>query len=154
MLLVLPIQHLWFWKYILFLIIITINKLVGYRFIIQIRLFSKYEFFSSDTAPESNELNSNSPPINLDSSQFRGSMRRAKDEADKNCWSSPDGSGFMIRGKTYLKDSMKVNLEYSASWNLNLFFGEWHNITWLISFICMWKIWTLFRWKRLYIRWF
>ncbi|KAI3446803.1 hypothetical protein Pfo_003468 [Paulownia fortunei] len=60
------------------------------------------------SAPESNELNSSVPPINLDSSLFHGSMRRAKDEADKNCWSSPDGSGFMIRGKTYLKDSMKV----------------------------------------------
>ncbi|XP_073157572.1 protein ENHANCED DISEASE RESISTANCE 2 isoform X1 [Henckelia pumila] len=56
----------------------------------------------------SNQLNSKVPPINLDSSQFQGSMRRAKDEADKNCWSSPDGSGFMIRGKTYLKDSIKV----------------------------------------------
>ncbi|KAL7093368.1 hypothetical protein ACP275_11G036700 [Erythranthe tilingii] len=57
---------------------------------------------------DSNELDTNIPPINLDLSQFNGSMRRAKDEADKNCWSSPDGSGFMIRGKTYLKDSMKV----------------------------------------------
>ncbi|KAL6541200.1 hypothetical protein OROMI_025083 [Orobanche minor] len=57
---------------------------------------------------EPNELNSSVPPINLDPSQFHGSMRKAKDETDKNCWSSPEGSGFMIRGKTYLKDSMKV----------------------------------------------
>ncbi|KAG8367537.1 hypothetical protein BUALT_Bualt16G0082200 [Buddleja alternifolia] len=57
---------------------------------------------------ESNVLNSNVPPIELDLSQFHGSMRRAKDEADKNCWSFPDGSGFMIRGKTYLKDGLKV----------------------------------------------
>ncbi|KAL3840706.1 hypothetical protein ACJIZ3_025297 [Penstemon smallii] len=54
------------------------------------------------------ELNSDVPPINLDSSQFQGSMRKAKDEADKNCWSCPDGSTYMIRGKTYLKDSSKV----------------------------------------------
>ncbi|KAL0345694.1 UNVERIFIED_CONTAM: protein ENHANCED DISEASE RESISTANCE 2-like [Sesamum radiatum] len=60
------------------------------------------------SAPESNELNSSVPPISLDSSQFHGTMRKAKDESDKNCWSSPDGSGFMIRGKTYLKDNMKV----------------------------------------------
>ncbi|KAK6151642.1 hypothetical protein DH2020_014277 [Rehmannia glutinosa] len=60
------------------------------------------------SAQESNVLNSSVPPVNLDSSQFHGSMRRAKDENDKNCWSTPDGSGFMIRGKTYLKDSMKV----------------------------------------------
>ncbi|GFP97052.1 protein enhanced disease resistance 2-like [Phtheirospermum japonicum] len=57
---------------------------------------------------EPNELNSSVPPISLDPSQFHGSMRKAKDETDKNCWYTPDGSGFMIRGKTYLKDSMKV----------------------------------------------
>ncbi|KAL3623957.1 hypothetical protein CASFOL_032773 [Castilleja foliolosa] len=57
---------------------------------------------------EPNELDSSVPPISLDPSQFHGSMRKAKDEADKNCWYAPDGSGFMIRGKTYLKDSMKV----------------------------------------------
>ncbi|KAL3629634.1 hypothetical protein CASFOL_026856 [Castilleja foliolosa] len=57
---------------------------------------------------EPNELNSSVPPISLDPSQFHGSMRKAKDETDKNCWFTPDGSGFMIRGKTYLRDSMKV----------------------------------------------
>ncbi|KAK4414999.1 protein ENHANCED DISEASE RESISTANCE 2 [Sesamum alatum] len=62
-----------------------------------------------DSAPDSNiELDSDEPAMDLDPSQFHGSMRRAKDEADKNCWSSLDGSGFMIRGKTYLKDSTKV----------------------------------------------
>ncbi|XP_041998517.1 protein ENHANCED DISEASE RESISTANCE 2-like isoform X1 [Salvia splendens] len=57
---------------------------------------------------ESSVLNTLVSPINLDSDEFHGTMRRAKDELDKNCWSSPDGSGFMIRGKTYLKDGMKV----------------------------------------------
>ncbi|KAG8372634.1 hypothetical protein BUALT_Bualt12G0087000 [Buddleja alternifolia] len=57
------------------------------------------------------ELNSNIPPINIDLSRYHGSMRRAKDEADTNCWSTPDGSGFMIRGKTYLKDSTKAGGE-------------------------------------------
>ncbi|KAL0340406.1 UNVERIFIED_CONTAM: hypothetical protein Sradi_4557400, partial [Sesamum radiatum] len=61
-----------------------------------------------DSAAENNELDSNEPAMDLDPSQFRGSMRKAKDESDKNCWSSLDGSGFMIRGKTYLKDSTKV----------------------------------------------
>ncbi|XP_057767088.1 protein ENHANCED DISEASE RESISTANCE 2-like [Salvia miltiorrhiza] len=60
------------------------------------------------SAQESSVLETHVPPINLDSDEFHGTMRRAKDEHDKNCWSSPDGSGFMIRGKTYLKDSMKV----------------------------------------------
>lgn len=58
--------------------------------------------------PDLNELNLDAPPISLDTSLFHGTLRKAKDEADKNCWSSPDGSGFVIRGKTYLKDSMKV----------------------------------------------
>ncbi|KAL8502583.1 hypothetical protein ACS0TY_021647 [Phlomoides rotata] len=60
------------------------------------------------SAPDSSVLDRDVPPINLDSDQFHGTMKRAKDESDKNCWSSPDGSGFMIRGKAYLKDSMKV----------------------------------------------
>ncbi|XP_011084030.1 protein ENHANCED DISEASE RESISTANCE 2 isoform X2 [Sesamum indicum] len=61
-----------------------------------------------DSAAENNELDSNEPAMDLEPSQFRGSMRKSKDESDKNCWSSLDGSGFMIRGKTYLKDSTKV----------------------------------------------
>lgn len=64
---------------------------------------------SIDTAPDINkELNLHEPPISLEPSQFYGSMRRAKNEGDTNCWSSPDGTGFMIRGKTYLKDNTKV----------------------------------------------
>ncbi|KZV22562.1 protein ENHANCED DISEASE RESISTANCE 2 [Dorcoceras hygrometricum] len=62
----------------------------------------------SSDPDSSNQLNTKVPPINVDSSQFQGSMGKAKDETDKNCWSSPAGSGFMIRGKTYLKDSIKV----------------------------------------------
>ncbi|KAL0403943.1 UNVERIFIED_CONTAM: protein ENHANCED DISEASE RESISTANCE 2 [Sesamum radiatum] len=62
-----------------------------------------------DSAAAANsELDTDEPAMDLDPSQFRGSMRKAKDESDKNCWSSLDGSGFMIRGKTYLKDSTKV----------------------------------------------
>ncbi|KAL6540810.1 hypothetical protein OROMI_024693 [Orobanche minor] len=56
---------------------------------------------------ESSVLDTSVPPVNFDSDELRGTMRKAKDESDKNCWSSPDGSGFMITGKTYLKDSMK-----------------------------------------------
>lgn len=47
-----------------------------------------------------------SVPINL--SEFHGSFRPGKDDTDTNCWTSPDGTGFMIRGKSYLKDSCKV----------------------------------------------
>lgn len=61
------------------------------------------------SAPDtSKELNPDVPPLTLDPSQFNGTMRHAKGEGDSDCWSSPSGSGFMIRGKTYLKDSTKV----------------------------------------------
>ncbi|XP_057968358.1 protein ENHANCED DISEASE RESISTANCE 2-like isoform X2 [Malania oleifera] len=54
------------------------------------------------------ELDANVPPVPIDSSQFSGSMRQGNDETDTNCWTSPSGNGFMIRGKTYLKDHSKV----------------------------------------------
>ncbi|KAI3811279.1 hypothetical protein L1987_21000 [Smallanthus sonchifolius] len=55
-----------------------------------------------------NELDPNVDPVNLDSSEFCGSMQKGKGEGDSNCWTSPSGAGFKIRGKTYLKDSAKV----------------------------------------------
>ncbi|KAA8535290.1 hypothetical protein F0562_030293 [Nyssa sinensis] len=54
------------------------------------------------------ELDPNVPQIFLDPSHFHGSMLQGKDESDTNCWTSPSGTGFMIRGKTYLKDNSKV----------------------------------------------
>ena len=56
-----------------------------------------------------NELDQNVDPVNLDPSNFSGSMHKGKGEGDSNCWTSPGGAGFKIRGKTYLKDSTKVN---------------------------------------------
>ncbi|GAB2289128.1 hypothetical protein Dimus_023430 [Dionaea muscipula] len=54
------------------------------------------------------ELDSAIPSVSIHPSQFHGSFRPGKDDTDTNCWTSPDGTGFMIRGKTYLKDSSKV----------------------------------------------
>ncbi|KAM7265417.1 hypothetical protein ACFE04_003100 [Oxalis oulophora] len=54
------------------------------------------------------ELDCTSPSANLDPSRFHGSLHKGKDDADSNCWASPSGNGFMIRGKTYLKDNAKV----------------------------------------------
>ncbi|CAK9166041.1 unnamed protein product, partial [Ilex paraguariensis] len=63
----------------------------------------------TSAAPDANkQLDPNVHPIMLDPSHFHGSLCRGKDEADTNCWTSPGGTGFMIRGKTYLKDNMKV----------------------------------------------
>ncbi|MCI01238.1 protein ENHANCED DISEASE RESISTANCE 2-like, partial [Trifolium medium] len=47
-------------------------------------------------------------PIKIDASDFQGSLRKGKDDNDTNCWTSPSGEGFMIRGKNYLKDNSKV----------------------------------------------
>lgn len=52
-------------------------------------------------------------PIALDPTQYQGSMHQGKDEAGSDCWTSPDGAGFKIRGETYLKDNTKVDL-YTA----------------------------------------
>ncbi|XP_059635352.1 protein ENHANCED DISEASE RESISTANCE 2-like isoform X2 [Cornus florida] len=60
------------------------------------------------TSDSKKELDTTVPPIILDPSYFRGSLRLGKDETDNNCWTSPSGTGFMIRGKTYLKDNSKV----------------------------------------------
>ena len=47
-------------------------------------------------------------------SQFSSSLHKGKDENDTNCWTSPGGSGFMIRGKNYLRDHSKVYIIYFA----------------------------------------
>ncbi|KAK1395932.1 protein ENHANCED DISEASE RESISTANCE 2-like [Heracleum sosnowskyi] len=47
-------------------------------------------------------------PIAFDPHDFQGSMRLKTAEADRDCWSSPDGSGFMIRGKTYRTKNDKI----------------------------------------------
>ncbi|KAK8535253.1 hypothetical protein V6N13_081392 [Hibiscus sabdariffa] len=61
------------------------------------------------SAPDVNkELDPSVPPVHFDPSQFNGSLRKGKDESDSNCWTAPSGRGFMIRGKSYLKDSAKI----------------------------------------------
>ncbi|CAA7022914.1 unnamed protein product [Microthlaspi erraticum] len=56
----------------------------------------------------SNVLDASVGPVNIDPSQLKGSLRKGNGDKDSNCWNSPSGMGFMIRGKTYLKDSAKV----------------------------------------------
>ncbi|XP_057433784.1 protein ENHANCED DISEASE RESISTANCE 2-like [Lotus japonicus] len=54
------------------------------------------------------ELDPHTSPVTIDSSDFNGSLRQGKDDNDTNCWTSPSGERFMIRGKNYLKDNSKV----------------------------------------------
>ncbi|XP_020276988.1 protein ENHANCED DISEASE RESISTANCE 2-like isoform X2 [Asparagus officinalis] len=59
-------------------------------------------------ALERSELDMHIPSICIDPSQVRSSLHRANGENDTNCWTTPTGRGFMIRGKNYLKDNCKV----------------------------------------------
>lgn len=62
-----------------------------------------------NAAPDVNkELEPTATPIIINSTQFHGSLHKGKDDTDTNCWTSPNGMGFMIRGKTYLEDNLKV----------------------------------------------
>lgn len=54
------------------------------------------------------ELDPTATPITIDPAQFHGSLHKGKVDADTNCWTSPSGVRFMIRGKNYLKDNMKI----------------------------------------------
>ncbi|KAJ8437131.1 hypothetical protein Cgig2_016874 [Carnegiea gigantea] len=54
------------------------------------------------------ELDSTTSSVSIEPSQFLGSLRQGKDDDDTDCWTNPGGAGFMIRGKTYLKDNAKV----------------------------------------------
>ncbi|KAK1434748.1 hypothetical protein QVD17_00498 [Tagetes erecta] len=55
-----------------------------------------------------NELDTHVDQVTIDSGDFSGSLHKGKGEADSNCWTTPSGTGFKIRGKTYMKDSAKV----------------------------------------------
>ncbi|XP_020578361.1 protein ENHANCED DISEASE RESISTANCE 2-like isoform X2 [Phalaenopsis equestris] len=86
---------------------------------------------------EINELDTTYPPVTINPSQFHGSLLQGKGEADTNCWTKPSEPGFMIRGKSYLKDCSKseggkklpfilvINLEIPAKpfYSLVLYYG-------------------------------
>ncbi|ESW10426.1 hypothetical protein PHAVU_009G208400 [Phaseolus vulgaris] len=54
------------------------------------------------------ELDPNASSVTIDVSDMHGSLRRGEDDKETDCWTSPSGEGFMIRGKNYLKDNSKV----------------------------------------------
>ncbi|XP_057749900.1 protein ENHANCED DISEASE RESISTANCE 2 [Arachis stenosperma] len=56
----------------------------------------------------SEELDPHVTPVTINPSDLHGSLHEGKDDNDTNCWTSPSGKGFMIRGKNYLKDNSKV----------------------------------------------
>lgn len=86
------------------------------------------------------ELDPNVDPVNLDSIEFHGSMQKGKGEGDSNCWTSPSGAGFKIRGKTYLKDSAKVTFCFFFLYKDVIFLVRDDNID---SFACE-LVWVFF----------
>ncbi|XP_038890260.1 protein ENHANCED DISEASE RESISTANCE 2 isoform X1 [Benincasa hispida] len=62
----------------------------------------------SSAVDANKELDPSVAPIILETSEFHGSLQKGRDDKDTNCWTSPSGAGFMIRGKNYLKDNSKV----------------------------------------------
>ncbi|XP_061990763.1 protein ENHANCED DISEASE RESISTANCE 2 isoform X2 [Rosa rugosa] len=69
---------------------------------------AKLKLKKTSAADANKELDSEVAPVMIDPSQFSVSLCKGKDDADTNCWSTPSGKGFMIRGKNYLKDNSKV----------------------------------------------
>ncbi|KAM7268894.1 hypothetical protein ACFE04_011060 [Oxalis oulophora] len=57
---------------------------------------------------ENKQFDCAAAPVSIDPSKFNGSLQKGKDDSDSNVWTCPSSTGFMIRGKTYLKDNAKV----------------------------------------------
>ncbi|XP_024522558.1 protein ENHANCED DISEASE RESISTANCE 2 [Selaginella moellendorffii] len=55
-----------------------------------------------------NPLLADEPRINLDVNAFKGSLEPASPSKDCNCWEDPGGKGFMVRGRTYTRDNLKI----------------------------------------------
>lgn len=58
---------------------------------------------------QANELVSSSSPVEINLSQFKGSLPLASGINDSSCWTDPGGREFMVRGKTYSRDYLKVS---------------------------------------------
>ncbi|TKY73074.1 ENHANCED DISEASE RESISTANCE 2 [Spatholobus suberectus] len=72
------------------------------------RVFTTLDLKRTAAPHLSKELDPHASPITIDVSDMHGSLRKGENEKDTNCWTSPGGEGFMVRGKNYLKDNSKV----------------------------------------------
>ncbi|KAL3700947.1 hypothetical protein R1sor_018969 [Riccia sorocarpa] len=57
---------------------------------------------------ENGELVLSEKPVTIDANGFKGTLRRCLNDKGSDCWSEPGGSGFMVRGRTYNDDGLKV----------------------------------------------
>ncbi|KAE9608286.1 putative protein ENHANCED DISEASE RESISTANCE 2 [Lupinus albus] len=79
------------------------------NFFLLIQISSLKYLVTLPAAPDiSKELDPDVTPVTIDASGLHGSLSKGKDDSDTNCWTSPSGKGFMIRGKNYLKDNSKI----------------------------------------------
>lgn len=58
---------------------------------------------------QANELISSATPVEIILSDFKGSLPLASGSKDSSCWTDPGGREFMVRGKTYSIDYLKVS---------------------------------------------
>ncbi|XP_022938154.1 protein ENHANCED DISEASE RESISTANCE 2-like isoform X1 [Cucurbita moschata] len=79
----------------------------------------------SSAVDANKELDHSIAPIVLDTCQIKGSLQKGGVDTDTNCWTSPGGAGFMIRGKNYLKDNSKVT---GGDPLLNLIAVDWFKV--------------------------
>ncbi|KAI5083436.1 hypothetical protein GOP47_0003179 [Adiantum capillus-veneris] len=47
-------------------------------------------------------------PVDIDVSFCKTSLRQGHGDGDSDCWTDPGGQGFMVRGRTYIQDNIKV----------------------------------------------
>lgn len=57
---------------------------------------------------EGGELDSGHEPVEINMNKYKGSLCQAVGNTNSNCWTDPGGKGFMVRGKTYSSDGLKV----------------------------------------------
>lgn len=57
---------------------------------------------------DNSELILSAAPVDIDINFCKTSLRQGHGDTDSDCWSDPGGQGFMVRGRTYIHDSIKV----------------------------------------------
>jgi hypothetical protein len=92
------------------------KQLISHFFSPSIANYSVLKYLTILNAAPNKELDLTVTPIIIDPTQFHGSLHKGKDDTDTNCWTSPSGMGFMIRGKSYLKDNSKVGFALLLSY--------------------------------------
>eukprot|EP00250_Pteridium_aquilinum_P016191 c22992_g1_i1 orf=435-2675(-) len=57
---------------------------------------------------DNSDLILSAEPVDINVNCCKTSLRKGLGDSDSDCWSDPGGQGFMVRGRTYIQDNMKV----------------------------------------------